>query len=285
MYKNMKSFVYETADHVIKNRISNGAAALAYYLTMTIFPLLICLYTMLGTQYKQAMQAVGIIGEFMATETVHALSDFVSYVAANNNQTMLFAALLVLITSASAAFRTFQVTIGKLQGEIRFRGFFGMIISIGFSLVFLAAIYFSILIMMTGSWFIELLVKWLPFANIFTSWTWVRFIIFFGLIYLLIWSLYNVTMPRKKRYKVTVGALAAAVALVVVSIVFSVIIGASAKYPLVYGSLASIILLMFWLYVCGYVLIMGDVINIVIRDRRQRKKALESALDDNSTHD
>lgn len=285
MYQRAKSFVLDTVGIVVTKRINTGAGGLAYYLTMTIFPLLICLYTMLGTQYKQAMSALGIIEHLMATETFKIMSDFLSYVAANNNRAMLFAALAVLVTSSSAAFRSFEVTVGDIQGSLQFRGFFGILFSIGFSLVFLAAIYVCILIMITGSWFIDLLQKLLPFAIIDTSWTWFRFFIFFGLIFFLIWALYKITVPRKQKYKVTVGALLASIALVGVSIGFSVIIGASAKYPLVYGSLASIILLMFWLYVSSYVLIMGEVINIVIRDRKLRAIAQQAAQEDKSAED
>ena len=61
---------------------------------------------------------------------------------------------------------------------------------------------------------------------------------------------------------------------------FSAIIGASARYPLVYGSLASIILLMLWLYTCCMVLFCGAALNVALRDQRledqQRRFAPET---------
>ena len=50
--------------------------------------------------------------------------------------------------------------------------------------------------------------------------------------------------------------------------------GNSARYSLVYGSLASVILLLVWLYLCGTILIMGNVLNYVLfTHRRERDRA------------
>ena len=49
---------------------------------------------------------------------------------------------------------------------------------------------------------------------------------------------------------------------------FSWFIGLSARYSLVYGSLASVIILLVWLYLCGNILILGDVFNCVWYRRR-----------------
>ena len=284
MLEKIKSFVLDTADVYFGKRVTRGAAALAYYLTMTIFPLLICLYSMLGSQYRQAMQILGVVQNFIAEDTFTTLEDFLAYVASSNSTAMLIAALLVLITSASAAFRSFEMTVGDIQGQMRFRGVGGFIISLLFSVVFLAAVYLSILIMLTGSWFLSFVDKWLPFVNISKSWTWVRFLILFGVVFLMIYFFYYVTGPKNRPYQVTKGALTATAAMVVVSIVFSVFISASAKYPLVYGSIASIILLMLWLYLASYVLIMGEVINIVLRDRKE-KAFLNNAFPENNSAD
>lgn len=268
--KNAKGFVLDLANVYATRQITKGAAALAYYLTMTVFPVMICLYTMLGAKYHEAMDALNIVQDLIASETYQAIGDFLSYVAANNNKAMLVAALLVLVTSASASFRSFESTIGEIQGETRFGGVWGYVFSLGFSIVFLAVMYAAVLIMMTGSWFIDIVEQWLPFASIDTSWTWFRFIILFGVVFLQIWFLYRVTVPRGHPYRILPGALTATGALVAVCIVFSLFIAVSAKYPLVYGSLASVILLMFWLYLCCLVIIMGDVVNVVARDRAEK---------------
>ena len=64
------------------------------------------------------------------------------------------------------------------------------------------------------------------------------------------------------------GTLVASLAIVAASVLFSWFIGLSSRYALVYGSLASLIILLVWLYLCGNILILGDVFNCVWYRRR-----------------
>ena len=48
--------------------------------------------------------------------------------------------------------------------------------------------------------------------------------------------------------------------------------GNSARYSLVYGSLASVIIMLVWLYLCGNILIMGNVVNFVLFTHRKEAR-------------
>ena len=63
------------------------------------------------------------------------------------------------------------------------------------------------------------------------------------------------------------GAAFATAGIVVMSFIFSKLIASSARYSLVYGSLASVILLMFWLYLICQAIFVGAALNIALRDR------------------
>ena len=63
------SFVKEFARLYTGKHITRSSAALSYYLTMTIFPLIICMYTMLGNSYSKAMTVLSFAEKFMAAET------------------------------------------------------------------------------------------------------------------------------------------------------------------------------------------------------------------------
>ena len=262
-------------------RIPRAAAALSYYLTMTFFPLVICLYTMLGSSYDRAVVLLGFVRGFISAETAGYLKDFLRYVAENNNKAMMFGSLAILVTSSSAAIRTLQGTIGEIQGRQRFQGLLGFAFSIVFSLLFLAAVYFGILVMLTGSELIDLLNSYLPLIDISDSWNYIRFILLGGIEFAAVWGVYWVSVSRDDPYPTWPGAIATTVMLVAVSMAFSTFIGASAKYPLVYGSLAAVILLMLWLYTCCMVILCGAVYNVSLRDinRNQLKPKEEESND------
>ena len=246
--------------------IPRAAAALSYYLTMTIFPLIICLYYLLGSNYSKALEIVEFLNEFMSADTVRIVRNFLTYVAYGHSTAMFIAGVTVLLTSASAAVRTLQLTIGEMQGGRRFQGLRDFIFSLVFSLAFLASMYFGIVVMFTGRDFIELLNGWLPFIDISSSWQWIRFLLLGGIALVSFCGIYQVSKRRCDRYPILPGALFATVGRVVTSWVFSVFISASTRYPLVYGSLASLILLMFWLFLSCQVIYLGAAFNIALRD-------------------
>ena len=67
------------------------------------------------------------------------------------------------------------------------------------------------------------------------------------------------------------GALLASGALAVASGIFAVVVSHSARYSLIYGSLASMIIMLVWLYLCGNILILGNVFNYVLFCHRKNK--------------
>ena len=54
--------------------------------------------------------------------------------------------------------------------------------------------------------------------------------------------------------------------------VFSWFIGMSSRYALVYGSLASLIILLVWLYLCVQILFLGIVFTSVWYKKRRHRK-------------
>ena len=249
-----------------RKRIPQAAAALSYYLTMSSFPLIICLYSLLGNNYAKALRILEFLDEFFSAETTRMLKSFFSYVAMSHSTPMLIAGITVLLTTASAASRSLQSTIGKLQGGRRYRGFRYFLFSLVFSLAFLAAMYFAIVVMFTGQKFIELINGYLPFVDISSSWQYVRFLLLGGIMFVIFWGVYELSKRRTDRYSTVVGALFATIGMVIMCLILSGFIAVSTRYPLVYGSLASLILLMFWLFLSCQIIYMGAALNVAIRD-------------------
>lgn len=271
MLKKAMAFLNEFVSIYSGKYLPRASAALSYCLTLTFFPLIICLYSMLGNSYDKALLIVSFAENLMASETVEFLRKFLEYVASNNSSAMMVAGLTALVTSASAAVRSLQATIGEMQGRQRYQGVGGFLFSVVFSVVFLAAIYFAIIVMLTGRDFLDRLNALLPFIDISHTWDSIRFLLLAGIDFIIILGVYGVSMALDQRYSSWPGALLATGAMVGVSAAYSEFISASTKYPLVYGSLASIILLMLWLYSCCLVIYCGAAINIVIRDRKKNR--------------
>ena len=153
-----------------------------------------------------------------------------------------------MITSASAAFRAMAAIVSEIHGDKRFGIVSSTVVSVAFSVAFLLVLYLFVLLMLTGKRFLLWLDALMPHVSIIWSWTWVRFLVLFAILLMMILVLYRLTTPRRTPHRVFPGALFSAVGIVVMSILLSWLIGNSAKYSLVYGSLASVVILLFWFH-------------------------------------
>ena len=253
-------------------RLPSASAALSFYLTMTLFPLLIILYTLLGNSHGFITRALEFARGVLAAKTVDVIKEYLRYVVLNNSRSMILAALFVLVTSASAAVRTLQATIGQLQGKQRFQGLKDFLFSVVFSLLFTAALSFAILVMLTGKDFFAWLKGLIPSVDMGGIWQVLRYPLLALIVYGILCGVYAVSRSHDGRYPIRAGAVTATAAMIGVCVGYSAVIGASSRYPLVYGSLASVILLMMWLYTVCLVIVCGAALNVALRDVHTEEK-------------
>lgn len=274
--KKIRVFIMKYREILPKVRPAVYASALSFQVTMTFFPLLICLYTLLGNSYDSLKRILGIAEGVLAEGTLELIDDFIEYIAANNSPAMMAAAIVVLLSSASAAMRMIHWAIGKMQGGDRFKDSWEMIISFLFSVVFLTSIYFAVIVMFTGKNFIDLVNKYVPYFDIRSSWNILRYVLLGVIFYILLTLLFCSARRKNEKYTTLPGSIIATLAVLAASFFFSTVIRKSAKYSLVYGSLASIVLLMLWLYWCCFAIIYGAAINVALRDTKE--ELLEMAI-------
>lgn len=275
MISGFYSFAQSTVRQYLKHHVSRASAGLSYFLMLTFFPLLICLYNMLGSFFPSADAVGQLLSGILPDNTVETIKEFIGYVSVNTNPRMLPIAVAAMLTGSAAGFRIILSLMDELRpGRRRRRG--GFLLSFAYSLVFLIALYLAALMMISGEWFIKLVDEWVSFVNISHNWGWFRFVALFLMLFVLILGVYRLCAPMGEGALMVPGALAASITLVGVSIVFSWFIGMSVKYPLVYGSLASMMILLLWLYFCGNILFLGGIVNLELEKLRDRKKASQS---------
>ena len=245
-------------------QLPTAAAGFSYYLTLTFFPLLICLYSMLGGLLRGSRELSAFFSGILPGETLAVILEFLSYVAGRYSPAMTAAALTVTATSSAAVFRMIERVIGEMRGVRRYAGFLSYVFSFVFSLLFLASVYLSVLLVVTGKWFLDFADRHIMFMNISDGWTFWRFPLLYLLLFLMLSGVYRMTAPKDRPVRLLPGATLAALALMSVSILFSAVIGASTHYSLIYGSLASIAVMMLWLYACGLILLLGAALNVAM---------------------
>ncbi|MDR0952069.1 MAG: YihY/virulence factor BrkB family protein [Oscillospiraceae bacterium] len=263
--KKLLAAIVELVEIYDGKHVPRKAAALSYCLMLSVFPTLICVHAVLVGMVPDLRLALvdfeGVIPESALTVII----DYLNYVQLHNNPGLITAGALGMLTTSAAAFRTLHGIMADIQGESRFKGIFGLAFSFLFSLLFLGAIYFGGLVMVSGNWIMTRLANAIPLLRGISIWQAVKYPVLLVIFMFIIYALYRITAPKGVRTKVFPGAILASVLIVIVSFFFSNIINVSSRYPLLYGSLASIIVFMLWLYACGLILIMCNAMNFVLR--------------------
>jgi len=254
--------------------VARSAAALSYYLTLSIFPFLICASVILGSLNIQETEAFTLLEGVIPDATYTTLYDYLNYISDIRSEVMLTIGITAMLTSSSAAFRSFTSIMGEIQGKMRFSGIWEWLISFVFSIVFLAAVYGSALVVLSGEWLMHILEEYFDIREIALIWTRIRFFLMFLMLFFTIYGVYLISAPKHStRMSRLPGALAAAIILVATSMIYSRMITASIRYEVLYGSLASFIILMLWLYTCSLILIMANVLNISISKVKEVKNS------------
>jgi len=252
-------FVRDMTQLYFDKRVSRSAAELAYFLILSLFPLIICINALVGMLRLDLSLVLELTGRFVPAGVQNILTEYLSYISIDPPG-LLTAGLLMTLVSASAAFRALMNIMDDLYEQPHRRGFRQILSSVLYSGLLLVSIYVSGLVILTGEWFFRLFPLRLPEGN----WPWLRFVLLFALMLVLVLLVYRLSAPKREpRPPVLTGAIPATAALVAASGIFSLLIGMSTRYSLVYGSLASVIILMVWLYLCGNILILGNVFNVI----------------------
>ena len=276
-WKNSKvTFVREMAEIYFAKNVARSAAELAYFLILTFFPILICVNAFVGVLNLNPESILRGLEPFLPPSLLGVVSEYVNYITVNESGGLLAAGILMTLFFASGAVRSLMNIMDDIYERKGYGGIWQVVVSVVFSILLLIAIYASMVVVLTGNWFFHFIERHLPlrFWDVTWDWQWIRFFFLFGIVFVLVVLIYLMSAPPgKPRAPVFLGGLLASVALVAASAIFSLFIGMSSRYSLIYGSLASVIILLLWLYLCGNVLILGNVFNCV---RYQRKKSKKS---------
>lgn len=264
-------FIREMVTVYFDRRVSRSAAELAYFLVLSFFPVLICINAFVGLLRLDVNLVLEAADGFLPQEILPILGEYIRYISINQSNAMFFAGLTMVLFSASAAFRALMNIMADIYERPTYRGIGQIVASVLFSLLFLVTIYLSMVVLLTGNWFLHLVEgRFVWIARLVGDWQSMRFFILFCLVLLFVLLAYRLAAPKgHPRPPVLTGGILATVSLVAASMLFSWFIGLSSRYSLVYGSLASVIILLVWLYLCGSIFILGNVFNYVWYKRRK----------------
>lgn len=266
-------YVRTCVSFYFEKQIPRASAGLAYFLLLTLFPLLICVNAFVGLLHLDSQQVLGLVESIVPEASLQTVELYLSYISGNESGALLFAGVIAVFTSASAAFRTMMKVLADVYSGKPIRGVRGILVSILFPLGLLLTIYLSIGVIVTGEWLTSWLSDYFDVQQFFGIWKSLRFWMLFLVFFLFILVMSRLAVPKgTPSTPIFIGSILSACALVAASALFSWFVSMSTRYSLIYGSLMSIVVMMLWLYLCGNILLAGNVLSSVWYRFRGQKK-------------
>ena len=261
------------ATKFFSQKLHRSAAALSYFLTMTIFPMLICIQWILGNFGESIISFLDEFSHLIPENVMSIFTDYLEY-AGSQSTGLLSVGIITAIYTGASAYRMISDLLREIFGTVGGNGVLRYIFSFVGCIAFLITIYISAIVMLAGKWLINLLepiflhISFINLIDLAKLWNWFRFVILIVVIAGMLHALYRSASVHNPKAKNTLpGAVIASLLITTVSAVFSAVISFSVKYSLVYGSLASMIILLFWLYILGNIIIIGALINQEINEQ------------------
>lgn len=255
-------------------KMNRAAAALSYYLIMTLFPMLICVQWILSALGEDIIAFLEDFSELIPSGALNIIEDYLKYAGSQSNGLVIIGAITAIYTGASA-FRTISGTLREIFESYGGNNYLRFAFSFIYAIGFLFSIYILAIIVVSGRWlinFLEPFFAMIDFINLFdlaNLWNWFRFVILNVISTGMLYTVYYASAWRSPFHiKVLPGAVIGSLIITVVSGFFSWFISSSVKYSTVYGSLASVIILMLWLYLLSNIILIGALINKEISEHK-----------------
>jgi membrane protein len=249
--------ISRTAEGLGNHDAVHRAAGVAFYAILSIFPLLLGLIALFGfflPSVNLQDELLKFVGNNIPGATDIVRQNIMGIIRLRSTLGVL--SIVILFWSGSAMFRAISLAINRAWDILRGRPFFirkarelGMVFGTG--ILFLLSLAASVIISILRR------VPDLPAADLIIVNVGSRLVAF--LLMLAVFLLLYKLIPNTKTYwrYVWPGALLAAILFEIARILFVVYLENFTNYQLIYGSIASIIVLLVWIYYSAFIMILG----------------------------
>lgn len=250
-------------DRMKQDHVGAYAAQAAYFLIMSFIPFVLFLTTLVQytpLTYSTVRSAIrGFVPENLQGSVLSILAEVYE-----RNTAIVPISALAALWSSGKGMQALMNGLNVIYHVKETRNWLtNRIYSVFYTFLFVIAVIASLILLVLGNLIQAVLSRYVPFlAQIIAKIISARTFLVFVVLFLVFLVLYKVIPNRKATLKSQVpGALIIAVAWSLFSYFFSLYFAIFPSFTNMYGSLAAVIMVMLWLYVCMNLLLYGAEIN------------------------
>ena len=252
--------------------VARDSAALTYYLLFALFPLLIFVSALLGILELDIDSITAVLTPLLPVDVVGVVRSYLTYVAANQSRQLLWFSLVFSIwfpmRSTGCLMHSLRKAFGRSAPE---NILLGQLRTLLFTIWMIFVIGLTLALVVVGRRALYVLSGFLPLSETFISvWGYLRFIILGLVMAISLGILYQLALGQRRPLReVLPGVGSSLAAWLLLSMAFSYYVENVARYAQLYGSIATIVVVLLWLYMSGQVLILGAELSASLIHRKK----------------
>lgn len=273
-----KQLTVRVYHEMANDNVSGYAAQLAYYFLFSLFPFFLFLAALLGfLPIPDLMEKIlDAGGRFLPQEAMHLVRDTVVELVTNQKGGLLSFGILIALWSASGAVSAMTDSLNQAYGVKESRPFWkvrglALLLTIVLAVLMVAAS----LLLIFGPHIGNLIASYVGLGDTFNIvWNIARWpvVLFFAMFSVALVYYYAPDVQQEWKW-ITPGSVFAVVGWILVSLGFGYYVDHFGSYNKTYGSIGAIIVLLTWMYISGFVLLLGGEINSEIEHAAPHGKA------------
>ncbi|RDW17205.1 YihY/virulence factor BrkB family protein [Oceanobacillus chungangensis] len=249
------------------------AAQLAYFFLLSLFPFLLFLLNLIAYLPINEQMIIDLIGYYAPDDIVNFINTNISRILYQQNGGLLSIGIIGTLWAASNAVHAIVKAFNKAYHIDENRSFIvTRLIAIVLTIAMIIVIIVSLLLPVFGRVLGEHIFAFFNLTSSFLAiWDTIRWGISTIIFFIVLLALYKLAPNMPMYIKDAVwGAVISTILWQAISYGFSYYINIIADYSVNYGSLGTVIVLMIWFYLLGIIIIIGGIINVMVRDYRLR---------------
>ncbi|WP_235973567.1 YihY/virulence factor BrkB family protein [Peribacillus faecalis] len=247
----------------MEHDVSGMAAQLAFFFLLSVFPLLIFLFTLVPYLPITEDYIITYLSEYVPTESMAIITSQLDRIM-TSSRTLLSVGIIGTLWTASNALNGITKAFNVAYDIVNTRKYFftrliSMALTIGMIFVFLLVLLLPVFGKQIAIYIFSHIGINQAFLDVWDAIRWVLSTLVLFIMFLILYRVFP--SVKMKQRLVLPGALFATFGWTIGSIGFSYYVNNFGHYSNTYGSLGGIIILMLWFYILAFVIILGSEIN------------------------
>ena len=252
--------------------VARDSAALTYYLLFAIFPLLIFISTLLGLLELDIAYITSVLEPLFPADVLNVVRSYLEYVSANPSRQLLWFSLVFSIwfpmRASGCLMHSLRKAFGRSAPESLWRSQLRILL---FTVWLIVVIAVTLCLVVVGRTVLEFVGRFVSVTEAFiTAWSSLRFVVLALVMVVTLVVLYMLSQGQRRPLReVLPGVASSLAAWMVLSMAFSYYVEHVGQYSVLYGSIATVIVVLLWLYMSGQVLILGAEFSAALTEAKK----------------